>query len=93
MNFQLISKGFYSIVLAVALNISSPVMGNEKLKIFILAGQSNMVGHADAHTIATLYNSGSERDKRLTKLVFEEDSGLSKRLLEEQLSRAKKLMS
>ena len=88
MNFQLISKGFYSIVLAVALNISSPVMGNEKLKIFILAGQSNMVGHADAHTIATLYNSGSERDKRLTKLVFEEDSGLSKKVLEEQLSRA-----
>ena len=91
MNFQLISKGFYSIVLAVALNISSPVMGNEKLKIFILAGQSNMVGHADAHTIATLFNSGSERDKRLTKLVFEEDSGLSKKVLEEQLSRAKKI--
>ena len=53
--------------------------GDEKLKIFILAGQSNMVGHADAHTIATLFNSGSERDERLTKLVFEEDSGLLKR--------------
>ncbi|MEC7223706.1 MAG: sialate O-acetylesterase [Verrucomicrobiota bacterium] len=72
----------------VFLSISS---GDEKLKIFILAGQSNMVGHADAHTIATLFNSGSERDERLTKLVFEKDSGLSKKVLEEQLSRAKKI--
>ncbi len=91
MNFQLICKAFYSIILVNAFNISSPVMGNEKLKIFILAGQSNMVGHADAHTIATIYNSGSERDKRLTKLVFEKDSGLSKKVLEQQLSRAKKI--
>ena len=72
----------------VFLSISS---GDEKLKIFILAGQSNMVGHADAHTIATLFNSGSERDERLTKLVFEKDSGLSKKVLEQQLSRAKKI--
>ena len=80
----------YSIITMfyVFLSISS---GDEKLKIFILAGQSNMVGHADAHTIATLYNSGSERDERLTKLVFKEDSGLSKMILEEQLSRAKKI--
>jgi hypothetical protein len=91
MNFQLICKAFYRIILVVALNISSPVMGDEKLKIFILAGQSNMVGHADAHTIATLFNSGSERDERLTRLVFKEDSGLSKKVLEQQLSRAKKI--
>ena len=86
-----IKKTFlYSIITMfyVFLSISS---GDEKLKIFILAGQSNMVGHADAHTIATLFNSGSERDERLTKLVFNEDSGLSKRLLEEQFSRAKKI--
>ena len=80
----------YSIITMfyVFLSISS---GDEKLKIFILAGQSNMVGHADAHTIATLFNSGSERDERLTKLVFEKDSGLSKKVLEQQLSRAKKI--
>ena len=91
MNICSIKKTFlYSIITMfyVFLSISS---GDEKLKIFILAGQSNMVGHADAHTIATLFNSGSERDERLTKLVFEKDSGLSKKVLEEQLSRAKKI--
>ena len=91
MNICSIKKTFlYSIITMfyVFLSISS---GDEKLKIFILAGQSNMVGHADAHTIATLFNSGSERDERLTKLVFKEDSGLSKRILEEQLTRAKKI--
>ena len=91
MNICSIKKRFlYSIITMfyVFLSISS---GDEKLKIFILAGQSNMVGHADAHTIATLFNSGSERDERLTKLVFEKDSGLSKKVLEEQLSRAKKI--
>ena len=91
MNICSIKKTFsYSIIIMfyVFLSVSS---GDEKLKIFILAGQSNMVGHADAHTIATLFNSGSDRDERLTKLVFKEDSGLSKKVLEEQLSRAKKI--
>ena len=91
MNICSIKKTFSYLIITmfyVFLSISS---GDEKLKIFILAGQSNMVGHADAHTIATLFNSGSERDKRLTKLVFEEGSGLSKKVLEEQLSRAKKI--
>ncbi len=37
----------------------------KKLQIFILAGQSNMVGHANPHTIGTLYHSDDGRDKRL----------------------------
>ena len=72
-------------------SIASPVIAKEKLKIFILAGQSNMVGHADAHTIATLLHSGTERDNKLTQLVFKDGSGLSKKALEDQLNRAKDL--
>ena len=72
-------------------SIASPVIAKEKLKIFILAGQSNMVGHADAHTIATLFHSGTERDNKLTQLVFKDGSGLSKKTLEDQLNRAKDL--
>ncbi len=72
-------------------SIASPVIAKEKLKIFILAGQSNMVGHADAHTIATLFHSGTERDNKLTQLVFKNGSGLSKKALEDQLNRAKDL--
>ena len=91
MIIALIQKTVSYTILVIFLIFQSIVSGEEKLKIFILAGQSNMVGHADAHTIATLYHSGSERDSRLTKLVFGEDSGLSKELLEEQLIRARKI--
>ena len=91
MFIPLIQKTFSYAVLVILFLLQSIVSGEEKLKIFILAGQSNMVGHADAHTIATLYQSEIERDSRLTKLVFGDDSGLSKELLEEQLIRAKKI--
>ncbi|HBF17538.1 MAG TPA: hypothetical protein DDW37_07875, partial [Verrucomicrobiales bacterium] len=63
----------------------------EKLKIFILAGQSNTVGHANPHTIATLYQSGDPRDEALAKMVFKEGSGLSKAKLDAQLVEARKL--
>jgi alpha-galactosidase len=72
-------------------SIASPVLAEEKLKIFLLAGQSNMVGHANPHTIATLYQSGEPRDNGLAELVFKEDSGLSKKSLEQQMVQAQKL--
>ncbi|MDB4735024.1 hypothetical protein OAF62_04805, partial [Akkermansiaceae bacterium] len=55
---------------AAVLSITSPAAGAEKLKVFILAGQSNTVGHANAHTMATLYQSGDPRDEALAKMVF-----------------------
>lgn len=70
---------------------ASPVFAAEKLKVFILAGQSNMVGHANAHTLATLYHSGDARDEGLAQLVFGKDSGISKKVLEAQLGQAVKL--
>lgn len=74
-------------VAASTLLATGPLGAGEKLKIFILAGQSNMVGHANPHTIATLYQSGTKRDNELAKMVFKDGSGLSKKLLEEQLAR------
>ena len=91
MSSKSISKALICSICAVIYSFSCPVLANEKLKVFILAGQSNMVGHADAHTIATLFNSGNDRDDGLTKLVFKNDSILSKKSLEDQLVRAKKL--
>ncbi|MCP4779099.1 MAG: hypothetical protein GY880_33200, partial [Planctomycetaceae bacterium] len=61
------------------------------MKVFILAGQSNTVGHARAHTIATLYASDAPRDKELIELVIDEKSGISKTTLEEQLVRGQKI--
>ncbi|MDA7493367.1 sialate O-acetylesterase [Akkermansiaceae bacterium] len=76
---------------ATLVSIASPIGAAEKLKIFILAGQSNMVGHANPHTAATLYQSGSPRDEALGKMVFKEGSGLSKAKLDAQLVEARKL--
>ncbi len=50
----------------------------EPLKVFVLAGQSNMVGHARAHTIATLFASDSPRDRELLDLILTENHGLSR---------------
>ena len=73
------------------LSITCPVFAGEKLKIFVLAGQSNTVGHANQHTLATLYRPGDERDKKLAQLVFKADNGLSPEALEEQLERARRI--
>ena len=86
-----IMKGILVAVTTSIFSITSPVVAGEKLKIFILAGQSNTVGHANPHTIATLYHSDNARDKRLTQLVFKDGSGLSRKALEEQLTRARKI--
>ena len=78
-------------IAAAIVSIASPAVAAEKLKIFILAGQSNTVGHANAHTIATLYQLGDPRDEALAKMVFKEGSGLSKAKLDAQLVEARKL--
>ena len=73
------------------LSVACQLVADDKLKVFILAGQSNMVGHARAHTIATLYASDAAKDERLRAMVFGADSEISKVTLEEQLAQAKKI--
>ncbi len=63
----------------------------KKLQVFILAGQSNMVGHANSHTIATLYDSDEAGDERLAQMVFKKGSDLSKNTLIEQLTEGRKI--
>jgi len=91
MNNNPIKKGALLAMAASIFPIASPVMAGEKLKIFILAGQSNTVGHANQHTLATLYRPGDARDEKLTQLVFKADSGLSRKALEEHLERARRI--
>ena len=59
-----------------------------KLKIFILAGQSNMVGHRRAHTIATLFNLEGAKDKDLIKLIFKDDAKISKKIFDALIVKA-----
>jgi lysophospholipase L1-like esterase len=81
--------GFLLVLGAVHSKSAEPA--KKKLQIFILAGQSNMVGHANPHTIGTLYQSDDARDKRLTQMVFKNGVGLSKKMLSEQLIRTRKI--
>lgn len=63
----------------------------KKLKIFILAGQSNTVGHANGHTMCTLFNVDGPKDQALVDLVFAKDAKLSKQRLDETVALAKRL--
>ncbi|MDC0325494.1 sialate O-acetylesterase [bacterium] len=91
MNTYLLKQSVLLVVSAWILSMVSTVAAGEKLKIFILAGQSNMVGHANPHTIATLYHSDDPRDKALSQLVFKKGSGISNEVLEKQLVLARKI--
>jgi len=87
-----IPKRTITLALATAfLLVASPVFAEQKLKVFILAGQSNMVGHARAHTIATLNNSDDVRDKKLAAMVFDKDRGVTRKTLEDHLTLARKI--
>lgn len=61
------------------------------LKVFILAGQSNMVGHSSGHTMGTLLNADGPKDKTLTELVFGRESMLSKERFEDALALGRQL--
>lgn len=76
-------------MIALAMAFANPAFADKKLKIFILAGQSNMQGHANAHTMATLFNSDDPRDKQLIELVFKKDRKISKKIFDEQVARGR----
>ena len=49
---------------------ASVASGAEKLQVFILSGQSNMVGHASNYLLANLLDSPRAEDTALAKLVI-----------------------
>ncbi len=68
-----------------------PTERTQPLKIFILAGQSNTVGHSNGHTICTLFNPDGPRDEALVDLIFGKDSKLTKEQFQEALALGKQL--
>ena len=74
-----------------AANSGLATAAEEKLKVFILAGQSNTVGHARGHTMATLFNADGPIDQALVELVFGKDAKLSKQRFDETLALAEQL--
>ena len=59
----------------------------QKLQVFILAGQSNMVGHANYITIPTLFTAEEPEVKELAKLVFKEGKEVTRAMVDAQLAK------
>ena len=58
----------------------------EKLQVFILAGQSNMVGHSYYITIPTLLTAKEPEVRDLAKLVFKKDAKISRAVVEDLIA-------
>ncbi|MFP6899634.1 MAG: hypothetical protein VCA36_01745, partial [Opitutales bacterium] len=58
----------------------------KKLQVFILAGQSNMVGHSYYITVPTLITAKAEKDRELAKLVFKKDAKISRAIVEDLIA-------
>ncbi len=91
MNTHLLRRSVLLVIACGCLSSTGTLVAGEKLKVFILAGQSNMVGHANPHTMATLYQSGNARDAELARMVFKPGSEISNAKLENQLDLARKI--
>jgi alpha-galactosidase len=86
-----ITKAIAGVLLACCMSMQTAEAESKKLKVFIMAGQSNMEGHARGHTMATLFNADGPNDERLAKLVFGTDGKLSKQRYDEALALGKQL--
>ena len=82
---------FTSVLLACCVGMQPAEAASKKLKVFILAGQSNMVGHSNGRTMGTLFNADGSKDEALAKMVFGKDAKLSKQRFDETLALAKQL--
>lgn len=80
-----------SVLLACSVGMQPAEAASKKLKVLILAGQSNMVGHSRGHTMATLFNSDGPKDRTLIDLVFGKDTQLSKKRFDETRALARQL--
>lgn len=58
----------------------------KKLQIFILAGQSNMVGHASYITIPRLFADERPEVKELARLVFKEGMTITRATVDDQIA-------
>ena len=58
----------------------------KKLQIFILAGQSNMVGHSYYITIPTLLTAKEPAVRNLANLVFKKDAKISRAVIEDLIA-------
>ena len=58
----------------------------QRLQVFILAGQSNMVGHANYITIPRLFADPRPEVQKLSELVFKDGVNVSRKSVDEQIA-------
>lgn len=80
----------FSLVLLFLVALESATVAREpepkKLQVFILAGQSNMVGHANYITIPRLFADERSEVNELGKLVFKEDMTVTRATVDDQIA-------
>jgi alpha-galactosidase len=86
-----VTKAIAGVLLACCAGMQPAEAASGKLKVFIMAGQSNMVGHSNGHTMATLFNADGPKDEALAKLVFGKNVNISRKRLDETQALAKQL--
>ena len=59
----------------------------KKLQVFILAGQSNMVGHANYITIPTLFTDKNPEIRELASLVFKDGREVTRATVDAQIAK------
>jgi len=56
------------------------------VQVFILAGQSNMVGHANFITVPTLFTAKEPEVRELAKLVFKDGTTVTRAMVDDQIA-------
>ena len=82
-----------SLVVALLLVAVSPLATDsaeaakkKPLQVFILAGQSNMVGHANFITVPTLFTAKEPEVRELAKLVFRDGQKVTRAMVDDQIA-------
>ena len=82
-----------SLIIALLLVAISPLATNpavaakkKPLQVFILAGQSNMVGHANFITVPTLFTAKEPEVRELAKLVFKDGHTVTRAMVDDQIA-------
>jgi len=78
-----------ALILAVTMMVtavSGVSAAEKKLQVFILAGQSNMVGHANYITIPRLFADDRAEVQSLAKLVFKPGATVTRKTVDAQIA-------
>ncbi len=83
---QRISPTLWLCLVLVAVTIQADEPDSKQLQVFILAGQSNMVGHANVITIPRLFADERPEVQQLAKLVFKPGEVVTREMVDQQIA-------